>query len=102
MEEAIVKSEVNVLAISDKTLKSQRGEVRRKISVQKNPQVTTGQNYKLTKSVVCLGIQRPDNDPEDTDVPETYLFIEQKEELDQLIRALQEIRGEIWGISPKL
>jgi len=99
MEEVIVKTEVNVLAISDKPSKSRMGEVRRKISVQKAPQETLAQNYRLTESVVCLGIHKPDNDPEDTGCEGIYLFIEKKEELDQLIMALQEIRGEIWGNS---
>ena len=97
MEEARVKTRVNVLAISEKDPKVSFGR-RRIISVQKSLTEIEG----LKKAEVCLGVHKPDEDPEDRGVQGFYLFIEDRAELDKLILSLQLLRAEIYPNGPQL
>ena len=100
MEEAKVKTRVNVLAISEKDPKVSLGR-RRVISVQKSLTEIQGKQN-LKKAEVCLGVHQPDDPDGDKGVEGFYLFIEDRSELDKLILSLQLLRAEIYPNGPQL
>lgn len=97
MEKVKEFTRVNVLAFSEKEGESTDGFCHRVISVQQTPMTTLALNKKTTQHVVCLNIRKPDDDPEDTGIERLHFYIENKEELDKLIKALQSLRGKIWS-----
>jgi len=97
MEKSKEVARVNVMAFSEKRSEDYRGDIPRVISVQQSLQTTYGLNKKTTQYAVCLGIVKPDNDPNDTGIEGIYLSVDNKEELDKLIKALQSLRGKIWS-----
>lgn len=96
MEKVKEFARVNVMALSDKEKESPYGECHRVISVQQSPQSKLELNKKTTQHVVCLNIRKPDDDPEDTGIEGIHLYLEGKEELEKLIKALQALRSKIW------
>jgi hypothetical protein len=96
MEKVKEITRVNVMALSEKEEESPNGMCQRVISIQQSLQSSLELNKKTTRYVVCLNIRKPDDDPEDTGIEGIHLYLEEREDLEKFIKALQEVRDKIW------